>query len=310
MSSIVSVSPSFSSHSFNSLSDIADRVVQELRSENSLNDDEDDFFDFSSDDDAHANNRTKMAEENDESEFEFPVVSGELKPDSDPMKSDREVLLSSESDQIWPRYPLFDRSLLSDCSEIEPCPTPVARLSLKKLFSEERDSPSSSSSSEADDLERVTPGSYCVWKPKTDQSQTGPQIGSQTGSRGHHKKSYSIGNNISKRWKVRDLLKRSYSDDNYSTGNGNAVVVLSPTIATKKNTDHNEKAKKIEKPAKVASSGVGDVKSSSTKPENNIPVHKSKAAGGHRRPPYAPYRQDQLTLFAHFNGSSRNLYRY
>ncbi|XP_024972670.1 uncharacterized protein LOC112511319 [Cynara cardunculus var. scolymus] len=309
MSSIVSVSPSFGSNSFNNLVDIADRVVQELRTENGF--DDDDFFDFSSDDnrpdiggdddDVNSNTRTEKVEENDpyedEQEFEFPVVCGES--DSSPISMDHEVI--SES-QILPRYPLFDRSLLLDvdpdfsnavgCSEIESTPSPVARLSLKKLFSEERDS-ASSSSSEADDLDRITPGSYCVWKPNTE-------------SRGNHKKSYSIGNNISKRWKVRDLLKRSYSDDNYSTGKDTPVVLFTPPITTKQNTN-NEKVKKIEKTAKVVSA-VGMI-SSSTKTENNIPVHKSKA-GGTRRPPYYPYRQDQVGVFAHFNGSSRNLYRY
>lgn len=298
MSSIVSVSPSFNSHSFNSLVDIADRVVQELRNENHF--DDDDIFDFSSDD-----NRPEKVEKNDphedEQEFEFPVVCGES--NSSPTSADHEVL-SESTTQILPRYPLFDRSLLLDvdpdfsnavdCSEIEEStPSPAARLSLKKLFSEERDS-ASSSSSEADDLDRITPGSYCVWKPKTE-------------SRGNHKKSYSIGNNISKRWKVRDLLKRSYSDDNYCTGKDTpAVVLFTHPIATKQNTS-NEKVKKIEKTAKVASA-VGD-SSASTKTENNIPVHKAKA-GGNRLPPYLPYRQDQLGVFAHFNGSSRNLYRY
>ncbi|KAI3684522.1 hypothetical protein L6452_33746 [Arctium lappa] len=297
MSSIVSLSPSFNSHSFNNLVDVADRVVQELRNENRF--DDDDIFEFSSSDDNRREKLEKNDNQEDEQEFEFPVVCGESNPS--PISADHEVL--SENTQILPRYPLFDRSLLLDvdpdfrnavdCSEIESMPSPVARLSLRKLFIEERDS-SSSSSSEADDLDRITPGSYCVWKPKTE-------------SRGNHKKSYSIGNNISKRWKVRDLLKRSYSDDNYSTGKDTpAVVLFTPPITTKQNTS-NEKVKKIEKTAKVASV-VGE-SSSSTKTENNIPVHKSKA-GGNRLPPYLPYRQDQVGLFAHFNGSSRNLYRY
>ncbi|KAI3512911.1 hypothetical protein L1887_20233 [Cichorium endivia] len=310
--SIVDTSPSFNTHSSNNLADIADRVVHELRTDIGF---DDDIFDFGDDDDradtgenedvdtnsrptGKLNENEEDAPHEDETEFEFPVVCR----DSNLFPISTDEVLSDH--QILPSYPLFDRSLLLDVdpsfsngvdiSETDSKSSRGGRLSLGMLLREEHSV--SSSSSEADDLDGITPGTYCVWKPKPEP-------------RGKHKKSNSVSfENTSKRWKVRDLLKRSYSDDNYSisTGKDASVVLFTPPIAPKQKIN-SEKVKKTEKTAKVASTVDGSGARSKT--DNNSPVHKAKS-GGNRLPPYLPYRPDQLALFANLNGSSRNMYRY
>ncbi|KAD2275734.1 hypothetical protein E3N88_41505 [Mikania micrantha] len=300
-SSRIYTSPSFNTHSSRNIANIADRVVQELRLDNRFNDDDNAFL-FVHDDDqpeirdvcevntkTYAETLSQMDE--DEQEFEFPVIYGDANSRQDSV----DELVSGN--QMSPRYPLFDRKLLS---ELNPNPgengvdtpstdsktSPATRSSLMKLFIEDRDitSPSTSaSSSERDDLDGIKQGTYCVWKPNTDP-------------RGKHKKSNSISiENTLNRWKVRDLLKRSYSDDSYS-GKDSPVFLFIPPLSP-------EKDNKIGKTVKTTS-GVGGVVGS-TKSENKNPAYKSKV-GNIRLPPYLPYRQDQVAAY----GSNKHLYRY
>ncbi|CAA3016877.1 Hypothetical predicted protein [Olea europaea subsp. europaea] len=75
------------------------------------------------------------------------------------------------------------------------------RIPLKKNFMEKckNDYPSSSLS-EADELEIIPPGTYCVWRPEFSES-----------SPSQCKKSKSTGSG-SKRWKFRDLVRRCNSE--------------------------------------------------------------------------------------------------
>ncbi|GJX27775.1 hypothetical protein Tco_0235854 [Tanacetum coccineum] len=272
-------SPSFNQNSSNSLADIADRVVQELQIDNGLSNYQD-IFSFI---------------ENDEQEFEFPLFGVDLNS----LETSTTNMIYDE--QISPKYPLFDQTLLQGIdinsrnnvikSETEsltlapaPAPAPVlapasvlaqtsalapgstsGRLSLMKLFIEDcNNSASTSSSSDEDDLDLLSPESYCVWEPK--KLETTP--------RGKHKKSNSISievGNTSKKWNVRDVLfKRSYSDDNY-TVNTTPVVLCLPPISPKVMKKNNEKVSttKSEKNSKVGSNN---------KPENKLlrPAYKGK----------------------------------
>ncbi|MFS7910758.1 hypothetical protein Hanom_Chr02g00109981 [Helianthus anomalus] len=326
-SSLIYTSPSFNINSSNDdIADIADRVVQQLRIENGFEND----YDFSfSDDDNNPNVITNESEtrirgtqiqQDEQDEFEFPVISRDSNSNSNSSVS---VSLLTDEDQISLQYPLFDQSLLSQTdliakssdvadnspvTEPEPEPKPVTspRKSLKKLFSEDYDAPSTSSS-ETDDLDGVTPGTYCEWKPKTERELP----------RGKHKKSNSVSiNNESKRWKVRDLLKRSYSDDNYSTGKDSPVVVFLPPLSPKQKTN-GEKVNKSEKTSKTernipAATKMERNNPAATKTERNIPAYRTKI-GNIRVPPYLPYRQGQVAAFGNFTtGSSTNMnmYRY
>ncbi|CAI9283861.1 unnamed protein product [Lactuca saligna] len=297
-SSVITVSPSFTSHSANNLADIAARVVEEFRNENG-GDEDDDIYNFTADDgnefyipvngDLDGTRTEKMKEneeesdEDEEEEFEFAVVCKQF--DSSSVSAD-EIFSNGE---IIPRYPLFDRSLLLDDvpdfnqvaekseTNSPSKPSPVVRLPLRKLFSEERDSPSCSSS-EADDLDGITPGTYCIWKPKVE-------------SPGRCKKSNSTGN-TSKRWKLRNLLHRSNSDRNFSTSKDASMVVFSPlTTTTKKKT---EKVKKVENTAKVAVA-EDDGEPAPVTYENNSAIKTSKSVKSrcrkHRR------RRSRLLVF-------------
>jgi hypothetical protein len=73
------------------------------------------------------------------------------------------------------------------------------RLPLRKLFYEDRET-FSCSSSEADDIDSLELRSYCVWMPKKEE-----------GSPRSCKKSSYTGSN-SKRWKFKDFIHRSNSD--------------------------------------------------------------------------------------------------
>ncbi|XP_076900126.1 uncharacterized protein LOC143554181 [Bidens hawaiensis] len=250
--------PSFNTHSSNNIADIADRVVHELLSENRLHNGDDFTF---------------IEPETEDHEFEFPVVCTDS-------NSCQIVTKSLSDEKISPRYPLFDRSLLTDGdSKPKPSPAPATRPSLMKLFSEDRDTVTTSvsnSTSESDELDGISPETYCVWTPKADQHPP----------RGKHKKSNSISiGNTSNRWKVRDLLKRSYSDDNYTVGKDSPVFLFVPPVSPEKVNNNNNKNEK-----------------------KKVPAYKSKVGNIHL-PPFLPYRQDQLN-FNGLNKNRENMYRY
>ncbi|KAA8540820.1 hypothetical protein F0562_024783 [Nyssa sinensis] len=236
-SPVLSLSPSFNSYSSGKLAEIAARVVEEFRAESESEVDE--LFAFKSEE---VSSQEKLQgeevkddnEEEEDEDFEFAFAGRE--PDSSTISAD-EIFYNG---QIRPMFPIFNRDLLLGDSENEnsvsskpPTPSSV-RCPLRKLFIEERDSPSCSSS-EADELDRIPSGTYCVWTPKATAEQ----------SPGRCKKSNSTGS--SKRWKFRDLLHRSNSDGK------DTFVFLTPSNAT---------AKKREKMATTEASKVeGKVKS-------------------------------------------------
>lgn len=274
-------SPSFNSHS---IADTADRVVNELLliEKNPFDND------FSFGDDVNTYNNTKSnTEENANEDDEITTTAyNNIKSNTQNVKEDEIEFEFPIDEHISPRFPLFDRTLLLDHNhEIDskpapaPSPTPV-RFSLGKLLIEARES-GSCSSSDADELDGITPETYCVWKPNE--------------SRGKHKKSNSVSiGNSSKRWNVRDLLKRSYSDDNYTTGNVvSPVIVFSPPISPKPKVKGDSSPEVVTK----------------TKTVKKIPAFKGKI-GNIRLPAYYPYRQDQIGVFGNVNGSSKNQYRY
>ncbi|KAD4889004.1 hypothetical protein E3N88_21077 [Mikania micrantha] len=291
-STIAGVSPSFAAHSSNNLADVAARVVEEFRQQNG--DDYDDIFNFNDYDYDDSEFSAPAVEESysvvnpetikakndcdhddDEFEFEFAVVCNDV--NLSPISAD-EIFSQGH---IMPRYPLFDRSLLLD---VDPDPINVVNdtaetecksSSLRKLFSEDRDF-GSSSSSEADDLNGITPGSYCVWKPKTESPE-------------RCKKSNSTGNS-SRRWKFRDILYRSNSD-----GKESPFLLFKPLITTNKKIS-NEKVKKIEKLHKVSAT-VGH-RSPAVK---NIPTNKAENKVNRRQLPAGQALADAFTTVSRFN---------
>lgn len=309
-SSVLSVSPlsppSFNSYSSEKLSDIAARVVEELRKE-SESDPDSDIFNWApkttqpqpqpqqqqQQDKAKDNNNNsdkekreyeeEEEEKEDDDDFEFAFVCRE--PDTTTISAD-EIFSNG---QIRPTYPIFDQSLLLSLyeSHIENTNTATAttttrtttvstakapppsfrRPPLRKLMIEEqeRDRDTSCSSSEADDLEGVPDGSYCVWTPHSSSSC---------------KKSHSTGSS-SKRWRFRDLLYRSNSDGK------DTFVFLTPS----------KKAEKI--PVRNNSSS-----SNSNKKKTTVV---NKVAEENKRKSFLPYRKELVGFFNNANGLSKSL---
>lgn len=315
-SSVLSVSPlsppSFNSYSSEKLSDIAARVVEELRLE-SESDPDSDIFNWppkptqpqpqqqQQQDKAKEDNNSDKAkreyeeeeeEDDDDDDFEFAFVCRE--PDTTTISAD-EIFSNG---QIRPTYPIFDQSLLLTLndSHIEKtntitttttttrtttisaakAPSSFRRPPLRKLMVEEqeRDRDTSCSSSEADELEGVPDGTYCVWTPHSSSSSS---VSSSC------KKSHSTGS--SKRWRFRDLLYRSNSDGK------DTFVFLTPS-------------KKAEKIA-VRNNSISNRKSNSNK--NKTTVVNNKVAEENKRKSFLPYRKDLVGFFTNVNGLSRSL---
>ncbi|KAL5860476.1 hypothetical protein ACOSQ4_001772 [Xanthoceras sorbifolium] len=251
--SAVSFCPSFNSYSSDKLVDVAARVSQELV-------------------DSHqSNSEAGVVEDSQQrSDDEFEFVS--IRTDSDAS----ELFFDGQIRQV---YPVFNRDLLlRDAREEE------IRFPMKKLFIDDQGGPlsSSSSSSEADELEAVPEGTYCVWSPRRNSTDlSSPNRCKKSNSTGS-----SCSTSSSKRWlKFRDLLKRSNSDGK------DPYVYLNKT---KTNADSKEKNRSSEFKTgkKVSAHEAFYVKNRAIKE-------------GDKKRSYLPYRRDLVGFFANVNGLGR-----
>ncbi|KAF3444653.1 hypothetical protein FNV43_RR14346 [Rhamnella rubrinervis] len=200
----------------------------------------------------------------------------------------------SVNGQVGQVFPVFNRDLLLD-GDLDRNHEDEERVAGK---------PSSSSSSEADELERVPPGTYCVWTPRRSAPESPAQC----------KKSKSTGSS-SKRWRLRDLLRRSNSDGKDS------FVFLTPLSASKNMEDKvaeklNIKEKKSSsstaadhKVVKKIAGGKAKAKGTSEKvatAHEAFYVRNRKLKEGDKRRSYLPYRQDLVGFFANVNAMGRS----
>lgn len=297
--SVLGLSPSFNSYDSGRLAEIAARILGELgesefdtdfENGNYILDSVSSFQVIPGNAEVEGVNEDEQevkeeeVEDEDESDSEFTFMWRE--PETSPISAD-EIFYNG---QIRPIFPIYDRDLLlgqgrKQDALVNP-PTPASiRLPLRKLLIEERGT-ASSSSSEADELDGVPPGTYCVWTPKAAESPPGTC-----------RKSNSTGS--SKRWKFRDFLHRSNSDGK------DTFVFLTPNSSMKKRT---------EKEATTSSAGNPKPKSvitgenvTSADRKNNTTARKKEAE---RRRSFLPYRQDLVGFFANVNGLSRNLHPF
>lgn len=315
--------PSFNSYSANRLADVALAVALE-------DEDEDEGrggYGFGSEPTSSGSHRSGRSGGGDYDEagddgFEFvPLV-----------REHHEVLINGG--QIGPVFPVFNRDLLyvrgdrtSDGEAKEDREIPLKdlfagdrdsdrdravssiRLPLKDLFVEDRDPPSSSSSSssEADELEGIPEGSYCVWTPK-------PPAGSPLSPSGC-KKSGSTGS-CSKRWRFRDLLRRSNSDGKDSfvfltPSSRSSSMSLRSSDAKSGGGEAKEKASPPTDQAVAVAERRSKAKASSASAAAAASAHevfyvrnRALKEGGKRRS-YLPYRRDLVGFFANVNGLGR-----
>lgn len=293
-------SPSFNAYSSGRLAEIAARVVEELRHESGNS--QDDIYETwpqHQQNQHHHQLQQEVIEEEEEEEdingndgeFEFAFVCRE--PETSTITAD-EIFYNG---QIRPIYPLFNTNLLNDndqppdrrknvdyTTSFDSSKPRPRRLPLRKLMSEERETTTSCSSSEADELDGVNPGTYCVWKPKGGSSR----INIEQESPGRScKKSNSTGS--SKRWKLRDILYRSHSDGK------DTFVFLAPS---KKDKAGNNKVMEIS----------GKFKEADHQEHCNSSNRDMKT--GDKKRSYLPYRQDLVGIFSNANGFNRNLHPF
>ncbi|OVA07584.1 Protein of unknown function DUF1645 [Macleaya cordata] len=309
--------PSFSSYSSIRFAEIATKVTEEFsyeRDEFGLQPKvvEEDNTKEEADKKQSSNNNN---DDDDEEEFEFAFVSSR-----DPSNTS----LSISADEIFsngrikPIFPIFDRDLLLNDKKVQeinskpPTKSSSRRLPLGRLFSEERDSSSSSSSSEGEDQESVRSGTYCIWSSKSIPSSPDTSF---------NKKSYSSGNK-SKRFRLKDLIRRSNSDVNET------YVFLAPPLmaagsSSKTKKSHNEKFGKV-------GISMDQRKNSSETNKDIVKMKPKKVIGGEsvvssheihylrnralkegaRRRSYLPYKMDLIGFFTNVNGLNRKLYPF
>ncbi|CAN1806127.1 hypothetical protein LINPERHAP1_LOCUS24563 [Linum perenne] len=156
---------------------------------------------------------------------------------------------------------------------------------------EQQQSSFSSSSSEADDSEIMPEGSYSVWSPNMISPSS--VIGASPSPR-RCQKSYSTGSSdptTKRRWRLRDLLRRSRSDGKLLV-NQKGVTNYEVKLGEKR----DEKAK-----SSIEAAYRGRQVSA-----HEIFYRKSKALKeGEKRKSYLPYRQDIVGFFSNVNGYSR-----
>ncbi|KAG6736380.1 hypothetical protein POTOM_060875 [Populus tomentosa] len=166
------------------------------------------------------------------------------------------------------------------------------KLLLRKLFYEDHET-FSSSSSEDDDIDSLEPGSYCVWTPKKEE-----------GSPRSCKKSSSTWSN-SKRWKFKDFIHRSNSDgkDTYvflMPNNKMSGLHHQRLGSDDQDRNHNKQGTEKRKEAKGAGGCLFQFQEH----------YHLRSKEGDKRCFYLPYRLDLVGFLSNVNGVERNLHPF
>ncbi|XP_057983943.1 uncharacterized protein LOC131168490 [Malania oleifera] len=282
----VAFCPSFNSYTSGELTDAADKVRNEFAFDSKL---------------AEEDERGLDVDDN----FEFCVVRCGSNSGADAFTVSADNMFYGG--QSHPIFPVFNRDLLLDKGRVLDSRTgevPSIGIPLRKLFFEDRD-PLSSSSSEADEPESLPPSTYCAWTPKASEA-----------SPGKCKKSSSTGS-CCRRWRFRDLLRRSHSDGKDSFVFLNATGTSAGGKKEEKITEKTERTSKTKQRRSSGEflSGKSNAKAklpNELRNEKVLSAHeifyvKNRALKeGEKRRSYLPYRKDLFGFFANVSGFSRN----
>lgn len=209
--SFISASPSLNSFSTSNttLAEVAARVAHELRLEDTLP------FDWYDHD-------QPLPSYYEDEEVEFSFMCGN--PESSFLIPADEIF---HNGKIKPIYSVFSRDSSEQHGRVddsEVVKKTTRRPQLRVLMGVDKaEADSSCSSSDAEDLDVIAPGTYCIWKPAA-----------------ACKKSSSVGtsSSSSRRWKLRQLLlKRSISE-----GAKAEVLLETKTVSDRDGTDGGGKA--------------------------------------------------------------------
>ena len=287
-SSDLSLCPSFNSYSSDRLADTAARVSTEFAK-----------LGLESSDDFHGSDGNRRNDnENEDDDFEFVSFS----------TAGDEVLLNRP---IGPVFPVFNRDLLRSTDSDDrlghedeiPCPP----------------SSSSEASSEADELDGIPAGTYCVWTPNRVPATPG-----------RCKKSKSTGS-ASKRWSLsfRELLRRCNSDGKESfvfltpssssskkmmmEGENNSKVddqKITAAVNKAVSSTNNEGAKIVTVKGKTATAKTAVAKvagNDTVAAAHEVFYVRNRALNrnAEKRRSFLPYRQDLVGFFANVNTMGR-----
>lgn len=281
--------PSFSSYSPSGLADVANRVCQEVEEEEELGREPG----LASADSGERDHLERLDHSRDyghvDDDFEF--VS----------------LVKNSNQVVGPVFPVFNRDLLilgggseTVHGEEEEGGRSI-RIPLKSLLLGGPDQPSCSSS-EADELDGVPEGTCCIWN-----STSAAAAAAEERSPARCKKSNSTGS-CSRRWRFRDLLRRSNSEGKDS------FIFLTPSSSSSPNaggTSSKEKRTSSDVAKAAAATKAGKNKSAK---EKKVPasahetfyVRSRAMKQGDRRRSFLPYRKDLVGIFAIVNGLGRS----
>lgn len=204
-------------------------------------------------------------EEKGDEDFEFAIL---------------QTASASSGDERGLVFPVFDQNLVSETSAVEP---EAVLTPLKDLFLRERiDSPPQqtySSSSDEDELDTIPSEIYCPWTPARSTAEMSPSGGCR--------KSKSTGSSSTsswstKRWRIRDLLKRSHSDGKQS------LKFLNSSSIREESSKNKEIVMKKKEKEKVSAHEKFYLRNKAIKEED-------------KRRSYLPYKQDLVGLFANIN---------
>ncbi|KAL6551490.1 hypothetical protein OROGR_007644 [Orobanche gracilis] len=259
--------PSFSSYSSDRLVEIAVRVA--------------------------AGRSNDAIQNGDDEDFQFALVR----------KDDKEVLVDESicDGQIERVFPVFDRDLLLNNNYGEESggskqSESRATAPLGKIFIEDRedrdgDNPVSCWSSEADALENIPEGTYCIWRPKAAEPPPSSLC----------KKSNSTGS-ASKRGKFRDLLRSN------SEGKDSFVFLTPKNGENKLLEDLGGKAKGKVVKGGGSPSGAGFSRAPSAHEAMYV---KNRAINErNKKKSYLPYKRDLVGFFVNANGLGKSFPRF
>lgn len=195
-------------------------------------------------------------------------------------------------------FPVFDQTLLSETSAaVDVSPEAVTTPLRDLLLRDRNDHPppptySSSSDDEEDDLDTIPSEIYCPWTPERSAAEMSPSGGCR--------KSKSTGSSSTsswsgRRWRIRDLLKRSRSDGKQS------LQFMDPSHSTNSRDE----------PSSSPSPKTTVVKKKKEKEKEKVSAHerfylRNKAMKEEdKRRSYLPYKQDLVGLFSNVSRFSK-----
>lgn len=182
-------------------------------------------------------------------------------------------------------FPVFDQTLLS---EPEAVATP-----LKDLFLRERnDQPpppqtySSSSDDEEDDLDTIPSEIYCPWTPERSAAEMSPSGGCR---KSKSTASSSTSSWSRRRWRIRDLLKRSRSDGKQSL----------------KFLDSSHSTNSRDEPSSASSPKTTVKKKEKVSAHEKFYLRNKAIKEEDKKRSYLPYKQDLVGLFSNVSRFSK-----